>query len=272
MHIFIDATEEFRTLNRQCQDLAASVFKKLSPEQEFARISADVNVAAQNQFRDKFLVLREGYLTYRLNHRRIFAFEQGDLIMLDSSFSNGLEEISSSFPISADVYSINAVYQTLRKDAERIQAWSEYLLYQNRLLTLALAAHAEVQPYFTPEERTYNPGEIIIEEGDEAHDVFALVDGHAEVFVGLQQVGQIKEDEFFGVLAALTGSPRLATVKAAETCRVLSVPKEKFTDLIRVRPSTIEKLTGSMARVITELNKELSEQKEFQSEENLRGG
>ena len=73
-----------------------------------------------------------------------------------------------------------------------------------------------------------------------------------------KQVGEIKTDEVFGVVAALGETPRTATVIAADTCHVLAISKHEFSELIKLRPTTVSKVMQGMARTIADLNKKLA--------------
>jgi len=67
-------------------------------------------------------------------------------------------------------------------------------------------------------------------------------------------VGDIRRDELFGAIAALTDTPRTATVKADVSCSVLVVPSTSFKALLTSRPDTVTKLIEDMARTIISTN------------------
>ena len=84
-----------------------------------------------------------------------------------------------------------------------------------------------------------------------------LLSGVAEVYVSDVMVGEIHTDEIFGAIAALTGLPRTATIKAVTPCTVVVIDKESFNHLIETRPNTIFKLAEDMTRVIVSTNEKL---------------
>merc|ERR1719510_1277362 len=59
------------------------------------------------------------------------------------------------------------------------------------------------------------PGEVIIQQGDEGDNFYIIDTGDVEVFVNGEKVVQIGEGGSFGELALIYGTPRAATVKAA---------------------------------------------------------
>jgi hypothetical protein len=105
-----------------------------------------------------------------------------------------------------------------------------------------------------PRALVYGLGEIIIEQGTLGQDVYTLMEGEAEAFVDGILVGEIKTNEFFGVIAAVTNTPRTARVIAKTRCTVLAVSQDMFQELIKARPVLIEKLIVEMGRAIVDLN------------------
>jgi CRP-like cAMP-binding protein len=128
--------------------------------------------------------------------------------------------------------------------------------YAGLMLRITAANCQEPAPA-TPGFEVYEPGDIIIRQGDRADYVYNMSSGVAEVLVDDVNVGRIGDGEIFGALAALTHADRSATVKAKTTCSVVKVPKEQFTELIKSNPATIHGLLMDMANSIVNLNEQL---------------
>ena len=107
-----------------------------------------------------------------------------------------------------------------------------------------------LDPYF-------EPGDVIIRQGEPADYVFSLFEGQADVLVDDVVVGHVSEGEVLGAIALLTHSPRSATVRAKHRCSVVKVPKHQFKNLIRTNPGMIHSLLTDMARQITDLNNQV---------------
>ena len=78
--------------------------------------------------------------------------------------------------------------------------------------------------------RTFEPGDILVTEGEEGRSLFVLSSGRARVLVRSRdghavEVGRLEEGDFFGEIAALSGTRRGATVTAARVCEVLELDK-----------------------------------------------
>ena len=104
------------------------------------------------------------------------------------------------------------------------------------------------------EIRDYPSGQNIIEQGTKAEEVYFMIEGEADVVVNGIAVGNVKKDEIFGSLAALTGKPRGASVTAKEQCLVMVTRAEDFMTLVKTRPMTVATLMQDMARIIGDLN------------------
>lgn len=75
---------------------------------------------------------------------------------------------------------------------------------------------------------TFDPGEIVVTEGEPGDSLFVLSSGQVRVFARDQagsnhQVRALDEGEFFGEVSLVTGQPRSATVVAATPCELLEL-------------------------------------------------
>jgi CRP-like cAMP-binding protein len=87
----------------------------------------------------------------------------------------------------------------------------------------------------------YEPGEIIITEGEPGQSVFILTVGSVRVFVRNptghdMQLCQLKEGAFFGEMSALSGRPRTATVTAASRCELLELDRATLDAIAQTHP------------------------------------
>jgi CPA2 family monovalent cation:H+ antiporter-2 len=82
---------------------------------------------------------------------------------------------------------------------------------------------------------SFGPGQAIVEEGDAGDGMYIVVGGTAEVDVG-GRFHRLKPGEFFGEMALITASKRLATVKATEAVEALKISADDFRALLHQRP------------------------------------
>lgn len=202
-------------------------------------------------------LVKEGILTETYQDNLILNYEAGDLAGADALVININKVYKTDFAISVDEYDGQQLLQYVQADPARLLAWNQYLMNLISAYQGLLSEHIKADVESRPEIRQYNQGDIIIKEGDNDNEVFTLITGSADVWVGSTQVGSIKPDEIFGAIAALTGTLRTASVIATSSCTVLVVPSERFHSLLCNRPATAEKLIKDMARTIVSSNKQI---------------
>ncbi|HWB50498.1 MAG TPA: ATP-binding cassette domain-containing protein [Stellaceae bacterium] len=76
--------------------------------------------------------------------------------------------------------------------------------------------------------RHYEPGEVIIREGDVGNQLFLISEGEVEVVREDHEVARLGPAEFFGEVALLSGQPRNATVIATEPVDAYVVDKDEL--------------------------------------------
>ena len=88
---------------------------------------------------------------------------------------------------------------------------------------------------------TFEPGDIILSEGEPGDTVFVLATGVVKAFVRnpegrLRFVREMGEGSFFGEISILSGSARTATVTAATHCEVLELDQPTLESIAETHP------------------------------------
>lgn len=80
----------------------------------------------------------------------------------------------------------------------------------------------------------FQPGEIIIKEGDSGTSFFLLESGEADAYKGepSNKVKHYKKGDYFGELALLNDTPRAASVVATTEVKVVTLGKNAFQRLL----------------------------------------
>jgi cAMP-dependent protein kinase regulator len=78
--------------------------------------------------------------------------------------------------------------------------------------------------------RSYEPGDILVSEGEVGGSLFIITSGRVGAWVKDQsgrfvKVRELSDGDFFGEISVLTGKPRTATVTAAAQCECLELDK-----------------------------------------------
>lgn len=104
----------------------------------------------------------------------------------------------------------------------------------------------------------FTEGEVMSRQGAEAHWLYLIVDGRADVMVAgekgrRRKVAELGPGEVFGEMGLMTGEPRTATVIARTDVDCYRLDKEAFQDIVRQRPGIAQEIS----RIIAERRAEL---------------
>ncbi|HEV7498490.1 MAG TPA: cyclic nucleotide-binding domain-containing protein, partial [Vicinamibacteria bacterium] len=88
---------------------------------------------------------------------------------------------------------------------------------------------------------TFEPGDVIINEGEPGQSVFILTTGRVKVFVRGPDhrslpLGTLTEGSFFGEISTLSGRPRTATITAAAACEILELDRAALDTITAAHP------------------------------------
>lgn len=165
----------------------------------------------------------------------------------------GLEQSSQ-----VRAYERDKMEAILQKDEGLLKLWASFL---SVAATSYFAAFAQLKVQSVPplpQYRSFGRGDVILKEGDLSREVLSLVEGGAEVFVHGEKVGEIHRDELFGALAALTDSPRGATVVASKPSVCMVFVRDDFEDLLKSHSKMMKKLMEDIARAVGDLNEKVA--------------
>lgn len=256
----VELAEDFVFLSKQYSNLVAALLDII----KIPSVTIDVATTITGNFMGfdggTLYVVETGSLSARYHNRTVYILEQGDILLPDIT---GTSDHDSTVYFGSDTGASLKSYPALEfmrrvfDEPEAVKIWTRLLITYSGLMLRISASNIDEDNQPTPGFEIYEPGEIMIREGDRADYVFNLSSGVAEVSVDGVSVGRIAEGEIFGAMAALTHADRSATVRAQTKCSVVKVPREQFTDLIRNNPATIHSLLVDMANSIVNLNEQL---------------
>jgi cyclic nucleotide-binding protein len=255
-----ELAQDFTVLNQQYKELIEALLNVVG----MPGMPVEVAVTDQGNFRgfdgNQFYVVQRGTVTARYQGKTVATLEEGDILLPDvagTSVSDSSVFYGSDVGASLHSYPALEFMRRVFSDPAAIKLWTRLLITYSGLMLRITAAHVPQEADSTPGYEDYQPGQVIIHQGDRADYVFNMSCGIAEVLVDDVTVGRIGEGEIFGAMAALTHADRSATVRAKTACSVVKVPKEQFTELIKTNPATIHSLLTDMANSIVNLNEQL---------------
>jgi hypothetical protein len=255
-----DLAHDFTILNQQYRQLVRNLIEVVN----IPAVPVVVEATGEGNFRGfdagKFYVVESGSITARYQGKVIYLLEEGDILLPDIAGVTDAEvAVYYGSEAGANLNSFPALefMQRVFSEPAAIKLWTRVLITYAGLMLRMTASLTDDDAVAKPGFEVYEPGDVIIRQGDRADYVFNLTSGSAEVLVDDVTVGRIGEGEIFGAMAALTHADRSATVRARTPCSVVKVPKEQFTDLIKSNPATIHSLLIDMANSIVNLNEQL---------------
>jgi CRP-like cAMP-binding protein len=93
-------------------------------------------------------------------------------------------------------------------------------------------------------------GEVVLNEGDKSDGFYLIKSGEVEIYSDRKDyvfLNKLKSGEFFGEIAALTGQPRSASVRALGPCELLRLSGKDMQELMTLTPEVKEILHNHIA-------------------------
>jgi CRP-like cAMP-binding protein len=116
---------------------------------------------------------------------------------------------------------------------------------------------------FTSDRMSFDPGQILFEQGDAGDAAYVVLNGSAEVLVnraGSQiKVADLEKNAIVGEIAILCDVPRTATVRAHDRLDTLRISKDQFLRLLAEFPDIAIEIMRVLADRLGRTTAELSE-------------
>lgn len=104
----------------------------------------------------------------------------------------------------------------------------------------------------TATELDYEPGRVLMREGERAHEMFVLVDGTVEVTKNGDHIADVGAGGFVGEMALLAHSARNSTVTTTSDAVVLHIDGRAFGSLLERVPTIALKMLPVVAGRVVE--------------------
>jgi type II secretory ATPase GspE/PulE/Tfp pilus assembly ATPase PilB-like protein len=109
-------------------------------------------------------------------------------------------------------------------------------------------------------ERTVQPDEIVVREGDHGDELFLIAQGEFQAFLRQPSLGLEKElrrlgpRDYFGEIALITGHRRMASIRALTHGRLFVLHRQDLHDLIARSPASALAVCRGMADYVSQAN------------------
>jgi serine/threonine protein kinase/CRP-like cAMP-binding protein len=101
----------------------------------------------------------------------------------------------------------------------------------------------------------FEPGRVIVREGERSDGFYVVKSGEVEVYTerkGFVFLSKLRSGDFFGEVAALTGQPRTATVRAVSATELLRLSGKNLQALLETSPEVQARLEARVKQRETE--------------------
>jgi len=103
----------------------------------------------------------------------------------------------------------------------------------------------------------YKKDEVIFSQGDKADELYAVLDGKADVLIKMRGIKEpasihtLKPNEVFGELAFIDRAPRSATIKCVHRSDVVVLKKSDFNSMVKVSPHIEAVVIKNIATILS---------------------
>ncbi|MBI2395671.1 MAG: cyclic nucleotide-binding domain-containing protein [Deltaproteobacteria bacterium] len=141
---------------------------------------------------------------------------------------------------SAGAQEVDPRRVTSRVDAVRSLPLFHHLTYKEQVAVLSIA-----------QSRVYEPGTVIVRQGDPGQEIFIIVDGQVGVERDGVQIAELVSGGHFGEMSLVDDAPRSASVRALTRTDVLAIGQSEMGGLMRLDPVLAVKILWTLVQALS---------------------
>ena len=240
---------------KEATEISASLVKEYEPGEI---------VAAEGEKNDVFHVILKGDVEVFQNSKSIRVLKEGDVFGLENfylrkSCTTTSKTIAPSRIASYKTDLISEIIYTKPELTERIL---NSIIAQLEQTTQVAEENIPLGSLVDFNERIYQEGGIIIEEGSLGRDIYMLVESEKGLLVSKEgkEIGKITQPgEYFGEMSSLLNLKRTATVSSRGRSVVQVFPGDNLEATLASYPSLAKKIIDTLASRLVDANKRITE-------------
>jgi CRP/FNR family cyclic AMP-dependent transcriptional regulator len=240
----------FEKLGAMRQRVIETIFNPLRDQGQYRLIAKGTSVAFDPS---RVWLVERGEISVEYLGRVILTLDQGAIVGPWIGSVGPLSLVTTYSDCELVGFDHSAVGDVLSHQ-DALKTWCSFLAVSTSGYFAEFAEMKVVSVPPAPRMCSFSPGDVILREGDAGKEVFFLVEGGASVTVRGTPVGEVREEEIFGALAALTRAVRTATVTASKPTVCMAFSKDEFRDFLRANATLMEKIFEDFARALGDLN------------------
>lgn len=166
--------------------------------------------------------------------------------LIDHANANGGEDNISALligcraPSGAPAETAEQRKVTSRIDAVRNLPLFQHLTYKEQVAVLAVA-----------QSRVFEPGSVIVRQGDRGHELFIMVDGEVSIERDGVAIASLGSGGHFGEMSIVDDAPRSASVIARKPTDVLIIGQSEIGGLMRLDPVLAVKILWTLVQALS---------------------
>jgi len=221
-------------------------------------------IASEGETNDFFHVILKGEVEIFQNNKSIRILREGDVFGLENFYLKKHYTTTSktiSFSRIAS-YHIDLIEHIIYTKPHLTQRIINSIIAQLEQTTQIAEENIPLGSLVDFNERIYQDGEVIIEEGSLGKDIYMLVESEKGLLVSKEgkEVGRItQKGEYFGEMSSLLNLRRTATVSSMGRSKVQVFPGENLEATLAVYPSLAKKIIDTLASRLIEANQRITE-------------
>lgn len=257
MPLVSEVPENIKKIDTASRLIVKSMIPNLEIISTHKKLGARVELYPQ--FGEKYILILKGEFKLMSGDKIVRIFSPEDIFYFSTSMVKNKVRFFCEYSSELLVFTSEDLFSTITSEPEFALKWERWVNTQQDLNILIEAHYLTAGMKPTLEMRSFEPGEIIINENDNSEEIFEMMDGSARVVVNNVKVGVVEEGDIFGELSFLTEGKRTASVIAEKACTVNLIKRADFVELIKHRPQLIYNIARSLAKRILNLNQAKSE-------------
>ena len=220
-------------------------------------------IVGEGSQNDRFFVILRGNIEIFQNNKSIRVLKDGDVFGMENyylkrAYTTSAVSITGSRVAS---YHTNMIKDIIFDKPQLIQQILVSLLRQLEQTTQIAEENISFENVVDLNDRIFQDGEIIIEEGTEGKDIFQLLKSQHGLRVSIldKEVGTItRAGEYFGEMSAILGEKRSATVSSIGKSVVQVFNSDNLESILESYPKLAKLIIDTLAKRLFEANKRLS--------------
>ncbi len=220
-------------------------------------------IVAEGSLNDRFFVILKGNVEILQNNKSIRVLKDGDVFGIENFYLNRSYTTCATSITTSRVasYHTNMIKDIIYDRPQLIQQILASLMRQLEQTTQIAEENIPLENIVDLNDRIYQDGEKIIEEGSEGSDIFRLLKSQHGLRVTIKgrEIGTItKPGEYFGEMSAILREKRSATVSSIGKSVVQVFSSDNLQSILEAYPKLAKKIIDTLAQRLFEANKKLS--------------